>query len=198
MYPSLMQKVFDLLSWKKTTTDTTIPALQSTDANLQAAIEQLSASLLDKIYPVGSVYMSFTNKSPAEFLGGTWEALADGRVLLSAGADYLVNSIGGFTTSTANISVNAHTLTEAEIPSHRHILERPRWYSSKIDTSDKTINSSEGTIYWSGGATTSPSYNGAHNIYTTGSSGAHTHGVTITEHNNMQPYRAVYMWRRTA
>lgn len=166
--------------------------------DLQSAIDALSASLLDKIYPVGSVYMSFTNKSPAEFLGGTWEALADGRVLLSAGTDYLVNSIGGSTTSSANISVNAHTLTEAEIPSHQHILERPRWYSELGgDTSDRIINSSEGAIYWSGGTTTSPTYNGEKNIYFTGSSGAHTHGVTITKHSNMQPYRACYMWKRT-
>ena len=29
--------------------------------------------LLDAIFPVGSVYVSSNNQSPAQFLGGTWE-----------------------------------------------------------------------------------------------------------------------------
>lgn len=34
-------------------------------------------SLLDVIYPVGSVYMSFNSTSPASFIGGTWEQLTN-------------------------------------------------------------------------------------------------------------------------
>lgn len=32
-------------------------------------------NLLDIIYPIGSIYMSFNPVSPAEFIGGTWEQL---------------------------------------------------------------------------------------------------------------------------
>ena len=36
--------------------------------------------LLNKIYPVGSIYMSVNDVSPEEFLGGTWERWSQGRV----------------------------------------------------------------------------------------------------------------------
>ena len=35
--------------------------------------------LLDAIFPVGSVYVSSNNQSPAQFLGGTWERVEYGR-----------------------------------------------------------------------------------------------------------------------
>lgn len=40
-----------------------------------------SSALLGKIYPVGSIYMSVNNVSPASFLGGTWTPLEAGRTL---------------------------------------------------------------------------------------------------------------------
>ncbi len=40
------------------------------------------SALIDKIYPIGSIYMSVNNVSPAEFLGGTWERFAAGRTLM--------------------------------------------------------------------------------------------------------------------
>lgn len=45
--------------------------------------------ILDLVYPVGTVYKSFNPKSPAEWLGGTWEKI-EGRVLLGAGEEYPV------------------------------------------------------------------------------------------------------------
>lgn len=41
----------------------------------------ISSDLLSKVYPVGSVYMSVENTSPASFLGGTWSALSEGYAL---------------------------------------------------------------------------------------------------------------------
>lgn len=37
-------------------------------------------TLIDKIYPVGSIYMSVNNVSPATFIGGTWVAWGSGKV----------------------------------------------------------------------------------------------------------------------
>lgn len=36
--------------------------------------------LLGRIYPIGSIYMSTNDISPEDFLGGTWERWAQGRV----------------------------------------------------------------------------------------------------------------------
>lgn len=41
-------------------------------------------SLINKIYPVGSIYMSVENVSPASWLGGTWERLPEGYALWTA------------------------------------------------------------------------------------------------------------------
>ena len=68
--------------------------------------------LINIIYPIGSIYMSVNNVSPASFLGGTWEAIQD-RFLLAAGSNYSAGSTGGAAT---------HTLTVNEMPSHKHYL----------------------------------------------------------------------------
>lgn len=64
------------------------------------------------LYPVGSIYMSVVNTSPATLFGGTWEQIKD-TFLLSAGDTYAAGSTGGEA---------EHTLTVNEMPSHRHQL----------------------------------------------------------------------------
>lgn len=66
--------------------------------------------ILDKVYPIGSIYMSYTNNPPASFLGGSWTQLQN-RFLLGAGSSYTAGSTGGEAT---------HTLTVGEMPSHNH------------------------------------------------------------------------------
>ena len=121
-----------------------------------------NSDLLAKIYPVGSIYMSVNNVSPASFLGGTWEQLKD-RFLLGCGDTYSNGATGGEA---------EHTLTVNEIPSHNH---------------------SAPSISWADIGTTGGGWNNHAN--TTGTTGATGGGQA---HNNMPPYLAVYMWKRTA
>lgn len=53
-----------------------------------------SSDLLNKIYPVGSIYMSINNVSPQAFIGGTWEQIKN-RWLVGAGDEYAVGTYGG-------------------------------------------------------------------------------------------------------
>lgn len=70
--------------------------------------------LFDMVYPIGSIYISANNISPATFLGGTWQQI-QGKFLLSASNAYPAGSTGGEA---------EHTLTLDEIPSHNHTTWR--------------------------------------------------------------------------
>ena len=72
----------------------------------------LKTSLLNFIYPVGSLYWSSNPTNPSTLFGGTWKQIKD-RFILAAGDTYTNGEIGGNATT---------TLTEANLPSHTHGL----------------------------------------------------------------------------
>ena len=151
---------------------------------------------LKKVYPVGSIYMSTVSTNPATLFGfGTWEAMPAGRVLLaqgksSWGTTYNAGSTGGEAT---------HRLTVGELPAHNHTAS----------TNTTGNHTHQFQLYGPNGNTNMnfPSdfdTNYARNKGTTLSAGNHSHTININNtgssqsHNNMQPYLAVYMWKRTA
>ena len=86
---------------------------------LNESINSLTNNLINLIYPVGSIYMSVNNVSPASFLGGTWEAISTGRTLFGVsgsqkGGDLieagLPNITGSFkiNSDANNAGVDAH------------------------------------------------------------------------------------------
>ena len=119
-------------------------------------------------YPVGAIYMSVFDTSPASLFGGTWERLKD-RFLLAAGDTYEALTMGGEA---------EHTLTVNEMPQHNHDFQAS--YSEAATGSE--VN---GKIL-AGGDDNSWLWNFAR----TNDSGWNA------PHNNMPPYLAVYMWAR--
>ncbi len=161
---------------------------QNIDSSLQAQINAKlnSADLLNSIYPIGSIYMSANNISPANFIGGTWESIQD-RFLLGAGLTYSGGAVGGEA---------SHVLTTNEMPSHHHsVLGADRakdsycYAASTHSTNGSAVlggppkNTNVHAYYDNGGYISDPY------IANTGGGQAH---------NNMPPYLAVYMWKRTA
>ncbi len=67
-------------------------------------------SLLDYIYPVDSVYISYSHKNPAEMFGGTWVRISNA-FLWAVDANGEIGLTGGEKTL---------TLTVNELPSHTH------------------------------------------------------------------------------
>ena len=146
---------------------------------------------LKKVYPVGSIYMSTVSTNPATLFGfGTWEAMPAGRVLLAQG-----KSSWGTTYNAGNTGGEAtHQLTVGELPQHTH-------------TASTNTTGSHAHTYRTFYGTTGYGPDGSSDrekTINTGSSGNHTHTVTINNtgsnqaHNNLQPYIAVYIWKRTA
>ena len=129
-----------------------------------------SRGIVDLIYPVGSLYLSVDSASPAALFGGTWERIED-RFLLAAGTAYAAGSTGGET---------EHTLTKAELPNEKldiHISNN--WLGYK-NTTAGAGSGIAGLGYKDGTALKTSSM---------GSGSAH---------NNMPPYLAVNIWKRTA
>lgn len=155
---------------------------------LDTALKTIS----DRIYPVGSIYMSMAATPPDKLFGGTWEQITD-RFIYAAGSNK-AGATGGEAT---------HTLSIAEMPSHGHMVHS--WTGGADD----------------GGNSDAKLYNPTTNGYDTVSSGSKLYHIwkssafktwgnglgditgnadytgSSQAHNNMPPYLVAYMWKRT-
>lgn len=162
-------------------------------------------------YPVGSIYMSVNSTSPATLFGGTWERIT-GRFLLAA-TDNGAN--GG--NSNASISPGytggeaTHTLTPGETATknHTHTINHGHTqvaHNHGVVISGSNQVSGSGFQYIYSSSKTMQNYYGANDMVKNatptindynGSSGGQTE-ANGSAHNNMPPYLAVYVWKRTA
>lgn len=177
--------------------------LDSTKTNVTTLAEALEllnttklakSELLNAVYPVGSIYISVSETSPNTLFGGTWERLKD-RFLLAAGDSYAAGAAGGEA---------AHTLTVNEMPNHGHAVHvwddagttgNAYYYSGttkKTHTGARLYNGTASS-WVASGSTASAAQEGRGDV----SGGTELVGGSAA-HNNMPPYLAVYMWKRTA
>lgn len=78
-----------------------------------SAINELNGNfnrIIDMVYPIGSIYTSTKNVSPASFIGGTWTPIKD-TFLLCAGDKYKAGSSGGSAAKTVPLPVHRHGFT---------------------------------------------------------------------------------------
>lgn len=129
--------------------------------------------ILDNVYPVGSIYMSVNSTNPTNLFGGTWEQI-QGKFLFGMDSSYPAGSTGGEIT---------HKLTYNEMPEHTHPMYTANYGGDGTWTPDEgsylvdSVTDNK-TTWW---ARLAMGYAGG---------GA--------AHNNMPPYLAVYIWKRTA
>ena len=176
--------------------DNTSSGLKAT--NVQDALDELYANSdaylagLNAAHPIGSIFMTVnsndnTAAQVGAALGGTWEVVGEGRVLIGAGTNgtytFSAGSTGGETVA-GNVNTGTQTITNPlgeythkfvknEMPSHTHSELGAKWNPSGL-------------------ACGSCGYNGGDGSRTTGSAGSDYY------HNNIQPYLVVYMYKRTA
>ena len=153
----------------------------ATTAFVNAALTAATINAL--VYPVGSIYMNANvATNPATLLGfGTWAAYAEGRVPVGKA------SSGTFDTLNATGGAETQALTEANLPSHNHNSVHGGSSGSGRPSGFSAISNSLGPYNFGGG--TDDDDWGSSTTSSTGSG---------TEHNNLQPYIVVYMWKRTA
>ena len=97
--------------------DVTIGANANSPVTIKLLEDYVAKQILNKVYPVGSIYITLSTLNPSTILGGgEWRKITSGTMLLSSGADYPLRSTGG---------EKNHILTTSEIPMHTHRIWNP-------------------------------------------------------------------------
>lgn len=143
----------------------TVNSLTISDANNNTLSFE---AIFNRIYPIGSIYISTTDTNPGTLFTGTWEKI-ENRFLLASGSSYQLGSTGGEAT---------HKLTINELPSHTHNASAGQFISTSPNVTPGTVMSFDSGQYkrYSMNSTSS-----------TGGSKAH---------NNMPPYLVVSIYKR--
>lgn len=158
------------LSDSTSSTSSTNGGVAATPVAVKAAIAEAKLAA----WPIGSIYMTVSNTSPESLFGGTWERISE-RFLLGASGSFPAGATGG---------EFAHTLTQSELPN----------YSLSVTNGSNVIRSKTGSfadayVQTQSGGWGIPNWESKTVTVASGGSGK--------AHNNMPPYLAVYMWKRT-
>ena len=127
--PTAHQNLFEQKQDKLTGTEEQIVGFDS-DGNAVAKANTLdTASIVNLIYPVGSLYFSGNSTNPGTlFVGTTWEAYATGKTLIGVNPDDSDFNEADKTGGTKSIDLShthttsGHALTTSEMPSHTHSI----------------------------------------------------------------------------
>lgn len=172
--------------------------------SLKEEIPKLT-SIVDLIYPIGSVYINTTSVNPSTIFENTgWEQIK-GRFLIGVGENEANTSTywgslnagvvncpegekGG--TTSHNHTTAGHALTVNEMPRHTHTI-----------TDSEALYKVENR-FGSGSRNAVGAYHGYGSKINftasqTGGSASHSHGNTGNK-NLLPPFLAVYMWKRVA
>lgn len=147
-----------------------------TEINAGAAIAPAVA--IDKVYPVGAIFIGTTNENPGSLLGvGTWTRFGNGRALV--GVD---ENDSDFNAPSKTGGAKTVKLTGGQMPRHYHSVQMS--YNINPSASGSGAQRVSGIAFGTG--------EDLDRGGNTGNSG------NDEAHPNLQPYITVYMWRRTA
>lgn len=193
-------------------------------ACITSKIESNNSSIVDMIYPVGSIYMSMNDMSPETLFGGTWEKLAGGRCLMNTG--FLDDDPGGGSISVApdekGGSKDTPIVKHSHRFVHRHYLNNDAqsagtWVTqhgyltyvlnsgvSRFKVAPSTASNARYVLGGVKGATSADSCGLTFSSYQNRMEDEYTEYPmeqcveSYTNNANYQPYIGVNMWKRTA
>ena len=170
-------------------TGTTGTTQTSTDSSTKLATTAFVQSVLQALYPVGTVYTNATSSTnPATLLGfGTWTAFGAGKVMVGLDSgDATFSTVGNTGGSKDAITVShTHTATSTVTdPGHKH-----QYYLKTGTATGPSASGNETNGYLADTTTSTTGISVATSISSTGSSATNA---------NLPPYVVVYIWKRTA
>ena len=201
--------------------DVTIAGNPNSPATIKLLEDYVSNQILNKVYPIGSIYITLVNTNPSEIIGGEWRRVAEGRCLVGVSAErnITLRKTGGTTSvilSENNIPAHDHTInitgTTDNNGNHTHIAHDVTSFKTEKEVSVEDRNAYEkyARTY------SSERYNSKVKRYVnetletpTSEAGGHTHTFTVSGKTNKiggsiipnavnieNPYLGVYMWER--
>lgn len=195
--------------------DVTIAGNANSPVTIKLLEDYVTKQILNKAYPIGSIYITLVNTNPSETIGGEWRRVAEGRCLVGVSAErnITLRKTGGSITTTLN---------ESNIPAHTHNVNIS---GSTSGVGDHTHNTSDESSYtrtvrydergyyckYLGSGDTDRRRNETYYANetvnrTTNGAGGHSHTVSVNGTtsrvgsgapvNVENPYLGVYMWER--
>lgn len=163
----------------------------------EGGARHLVRKVLDRIQPVGSLYFSTSSTSPASLFGGTWERYAQGRVMVSASdtdTDFTVGKTGGEKTHSHTYGIVFGTnygmtvLSDSRQPPQIGLIDYSLTVGNRIRRQgippiNTTRHGFADTVYGSYGENKELTLR--------------TNEALTSRESSMEPYVAVYIWRRT-
>lgn len=169
------------------------------------------SSLLDMVYPIGSVFLTVSDTNPAILLGGTWVKI-ENALLAASGTTYGVaaNNSGSNTITTAQMPQHKHSISHTHplngsgakaswVDGHKHTINQQNNLVTQNDTMWPVVVDS-GTKHWAWGDSRM-NLGGSHDHKLEGN----TAGASVADSgtsgsgNAFIPYHySVNVWKRTA
>lgn len=183
--------------------------IDKNSGDVLSTTNSLKNIILNATYPVGSIYIMYSESSLAECpihktLGGEWEAIEKGRFLVAATKSVNDTYTYAKKDGSADAIVVAHLhefesgSTASTTTAGAHTHSHNQWATAHDASKDNCFRSAN-----------SGKSGGINVNITTGSAGNHTHSIDLSKvktktvgsvgtNKNLPPYLAVYMWKRTA
>lgn len=174
-YDTVLSRLEEAVQTVAGASEYAMQAAASATAAAASAEQARVIAMADAIacFPVGTILTTTNSANPSTYIGGTWVAVPD-VFLLGASENHPAGETGGFETV---------TLTENQMPAHRHgtynILGLP--LTPPAGTTAVQLWNQRGDSQHYMGSDSRTDYAGS-----------------SQPHDNMPPYVAVYMWKRTA
>ena len=158
--------------------------LEKSHEKTAAQVETLIGEPINRIWPIGAVYISFNKQDPAELFGGTWTAIASDKFLMTTKSTSGTNGGSKF---------HNHAIGEARANAYFDESLSSLMYATGFTTDSGGIFQEYNTneyAYFGGGLVEN---------FGEGSSrsGIKVEGNTAST-NTLPPYITVFMWRRIA
>ena len=219
-YISAIEETDGKISATAGTIDTTVTT-SSDNLITSGAVKTALNALMEALYPVGSIYMNVTNgTNPGTLLGfGTWTAI-EGRFIIGADSTYTAGGTGGGATKTIgvnNLPAHTHSLSgiTASIATDAalgNVTLSTSGSVAGVGTYEWTSNNSNiiscssgpGVLASGGSLGTNCLNSVTYNLYhshtgtTTLSGDTGNNTTTATALDVLNPYKAAYIWQRTA